>query len=619
MFFYIKEILNKGFNMKAKNLFTILFLITVTTSIFAADNITIARRMKLMIANLQNTNTNTIYLKGSVLADKIEQFALQNSKFIDKVIILQRKTLRPSQLANFSPDQIMNTVKKGQDIGVEGVLIGNVIQEANQSTYTIQLQIIDVQKKNIPSSRRVINFAEVKGVQDSLEALSVNAKKLVDILSQGQFPRVDIITPNFDVVSILQINKDKFPEIKLSVSVVNNKGEPVTISPDVFEVRENGNMVLANVKKVKSSEKTYTPITILLAIDRSPSMLEELDGTKTGKPFQRAKDAALEFISKLSPQDKVKIVAFDYNALPLGDYTTDKEYYKSKLQNLKTGRGTGLYNILKYAVQDIAKIKGEKAVILLTDGKNDVRRASEEIKKITLEEGIEIAKKNTIPVYTIGFSSADKSVLGKIAKETHSIFFQAASSEKLRELYLKLHNIIENQYIVTYKSLADKYGKVNVSLNVKQDERSFQLNETEQKKASEYKIKKSVEQEKQDVALQKQEITILEKKIEAKKTELAKKEAELLEKETTLTNELKKLQALKEKLNDKEKILSDKELEIQNKEAELKVQQEKIKEIKSNIQKTGQEISDYLKQKLKYLNDEQKKLDNLQNKTGSEP
>ena len=619
MFSYIKEISNKGFNMKAKNLFIILFLLVLTTSIFADDNITIARRMKIVIANLQNTNSDAIYLKGSVLADKIEQFALENSKFIDKVIILQRKTLPSSKLQNFSPEQIMDTVKKGQDIGVEGVLIGNVIQESNKSTYTIQLQLIDVQKKNVPTSRRVINFAEVRGVQDSLDALSVNAKKLVNILSQGQFPRVDIITPNFDVVSILQINKDKFPEIKLSVSVVNNKGEPVTISPDVFEVRENGNMVLANVEKVKSSEKTYTPITILLVIDRSPSMLEELDGTKTGKPFQRAKDAALEFISKLSPKDKVKILAFDYNALALGDYTTDKEYYKNKLQNLKTGRGTGLYNILKYAVQDIANIKGEKAVILLTDGKNDVRRASEEIKKVTLDEGIEIAKKNTIPVYTIGFSSADKSVLGKIAKETHSIFFQAASSEKLRELYLKLHNIIENQYIVTYKSLADKYGKVNVSLNVKEDERAFQLNTNEQQKATEYKTQKSVAQEKKDVALQKQEITILEKKVEAQKTELAKKEAELLEKETTLTNGLKKLQALKEKLNTKEKILSDKELEIQRKEAELKAQQEKIKEIKSNIQKTGQEISDYLKQKLKYLNDEQKRLDQLQNKTGSAP
>lgn len=605
--------------MKTKNLFIILFLLVLTTSIFAEDNITIARRMKIVIANLQNTNSDVIYLKGSVLADKIEQFALENSKFIDKVLILQRKTLPSSKLQNFSPEQIMDTVKKGQDIGVEGVLIGNVIQESNKSTYTIQLQLIDVQKKNVPSSRRVINFAEVKGVQDSLTSLSVNAKKLVHILSQGQFPRVDIITPNFDVVSILQINKDNFPEIKLSVSVVNNKGEPVSISPDVFEVRENGNMVLANVEKVKSSEKTYTPITILLVIDRSPSMLEELDGTKTGKPFQRAKDAALEFISKLSPKDKVKILAFDYNALALGDYTTDKEYYKNKLQNLKTGRGTGLYNILKYAVQDIANIKGEKAVILLTDGKNDVRRASEEIKKVTLDEGIEIAKKNTIPVYTIGFSSADKSVLGKIAKETHSIFFQAASSEKLRELYLKLHNIIENQYIVTYKSLADKYGKVNVSLNVKEDERAFQLNTNEQQKATEYKTQKSVAQEKKDVALQKQEITILEKKVEAQKTELAKKEAELLEKETTLTNGLKELQALKEKLNTKEKNLSDKELEIQRKEAELKAQQEKIEEIKSNIQKTGQEISDYLKQKLKYLNDEQKRLDQLQNKTGSTP
>ena len=92
---------------------------------------------------------------------------------------------------------------------------------------------------------------------------------------------VDIITPNFDIVSILQINKDLFPEIKLSVSVVNTVGEPVSVPPDLFEIRENGNMVFADIDQVKTSGEVYSPITILMAIDRSPSMLEELDGSQT--------------------------------------------------------------------------------------------------------------------------------------------------------------------------------------------------------------------------------------------------------------------------------------------------------------------------------------------------
>ena len=35
-------------------------------------------------------------------------------------------------------------------------------------------------------------------------------------------------------------------------------------------------------------------LTILLILDKSPSMLEELDGRKTGQPFERAKAAAIE-------------------------------------------------------------------------------------------------------------------------------------------------------------------------------------------------------------------------------------------------------------------------------------------------------------------------------------
>ena len=444
--------------MKKSIILFFLFIFTFSLYLDAEQDITIARRMKVLVPDLDSEAPGTSILSGKTIAEELEKYILDSQSILEKVIPLKRGDY--GDLSGLKLENILEIIKRGQELNVEGLIAGKVTKNEKE-LYDIQIQLIDVQKKDIPSTRRVINFAEVKDVEETVESLSEKVKDLTAALGKGDFPRVDIITPNFDIVSIIQINKDNFPEIKLSVSVVNKTGDPVSVPPDLFEIRENGNMVLADIQKVKGAGRAYVPITILLVIDRSPSMLEELDGTKTGKPFKRAKSAALEFISKLSPEDKIKIVAFDYEVLPLGKYTEDKNYYTEELNKLEAGKGTGLYNVLKYAAEDMAKIEGEKAVIFLTDGKNDVRRAREEIKRVTLKDGLQIAKKYTIPVYTIGFGGADDKVLHQIARETHSIFFKAASSEKLKELYLKIHKIIENQYIVYYQSLVDKEGKVH--------------------------------------------------------------------------------------------------------------------------------------------------------------
>ena len=426
-------------------------------------------------------------------------------------------------------------------------------------------------------------------------------------------------------------------------------------------------MVIADFQKVKTGEETYVPVSILMVIDRSPSMLEEVNGRKTGKPFKRAKEAALEFISKMSPKDKIKVVAFDYEVFPLGDYTEDKNYYKDKLKKLKVGRGTGLYNALKYAANDLKNVAGEKTVLFLTDGKNDVRKASDKVKAVTLDEALKIAVDNTIPIYSIGFGGADKKIMNKIAKETHSLYFKAASSKKLRELYLKIHSIIENQYIITYKSLADRKGKVNVSLSMKEDEREYALTDDEKQKAVDYKkdifltkekekielkekeisnVKRGLEKEKIEIETKKKELEKKENEIKAEKeklvkmrseTEVKEKEVKELEKslktkEAELITEKQKLDNRKIKIESEEKdietekaAIAKSKTEIAKKEAEiatmkkaidteqknLEIKKKKIIQIEKNIRNTNKDIMDYLQKKMKYIESEKKKLDDI--------
>ncbi|HMB01643.1 MAG TPA: VWA domain-containing protein, partial [Spirochaetota bacterium] len=446
-------------------------------TLYAQDQVTVARRIKILIADFVSEAESGSILNGKLVAEQFELYALRSPKLLDNVLIKKRSSVAES--SGFNPADISSIIARGRKYDIEGVLTGRILK-GESNLYNIQIQLIDIQKKNIPSSRRIVNFAEVQGVPPSSKGVTAAVKQLIDTLEKGVFPRVDIITPDFDVVSIISINKDNFPEIQMRVSVVNQQGEPVSLPTDLFEVRENGNMVLYDIKQLNPQRAAEAQLNILFALDRSPSMLNDEKGIKSGKPFRRAKEATISFIKKLNQNDIIKIVAFDYNVLPLGDYTRDKSSYFSALQNLETGRGTGLYNVVKYCVEDIKDQPGDKVVIFLTDGKNDVRQASPEVKAVKLEDGLKIARKNTIPVYTVGFGGVDDSVMKRIAAATHSQYFKAASSKQLNELYMKIHKIIENQYIITYKSLAEKFGKVKVSLSVKDDERNFKLDSREQ-------------------------------------------------------------------------------------------------------------------------------------------
>jgi len=592
------------------------------------DEITIARRMKMFIADFESPAPAGALFAGSALADAVEQQALTSQKILGNIIIIPRSTRSAGSLTGFSIDDIRSILVLEQPLGVEAVMAGKVTKISN-GNFDILLQIVDVQKKNIPTSRRILNYAEAKDVPPTAEGFEAAVRALVATLETGNFPRVDIVTPNFDVISILQIDKDNFPEMKLSVSVVNSHGDPVSIMPELFEIRENGNMVIADIHKIKTGETVTTPVTLLLAIDRSPSMLEETDGRQTGEPFRRAKAAALEFINRLSPMDRIRVVAFDQEVLPLGGYTNDKAYYTSRLDALKAGVGTGLYNVLRYCVQDMTNIKGEKAVILLTDGRNDVRGAPEYVKNATLDEGVSLAQKLAIPVYTIGFGAADEKVLTEVAQKTHSVFFKAAGSERLRELYLQLHRIIENQYIITYRSLANRSGTVSVSLNIKEDQRQFTLTAEEQKKADRLIKDNENRQESSKADLQRKEIETTQQEvnrqkqeIDQRKNELALLETDLKEKEKSLSLTNQRLEErrsdiaeLERRINQRKKELDDREARLKADSLRLEQQKMEILQIEENIRQADSEILDFLKIKLDYIRQQKDRLDQMKTST----
>lgn len=106
------------------------------------------------------------------------------------------------------------------------------------------------------------------------------------------------------------------------------------------------------------------PINVAILLDTSLS---------THGVLGKIKDAAKDFIKLLQPADQAMIVSFDFEVNVVCQLTSDKKLLKNTVKNLDIGKRPG--TVLRDAIEKVvassfANVKGRKAIILLTDGKD---------------------------------------------------------------------------------------------------------------------------------------------------------------------------------------------------------------------------------------------------------
>ena len=109
---------------------------------------------------------------------------------------------------------------------------------------------------------------------------------------------------------------------------------------------------------------TEEPINVALLLDTSKSTTWALDDIKK---------TAQDFVKQLRPQDRAMIVSFDRDTMALCELTSDRKTLERAIGNAQIGERFGTK--LRDAVNDVMKeefrtVKGRKAIVLLTDGKD---------------------------------------------------------------------------------------------------------------------------------------------------------------------------------------------------------------------------------------------------------
>lgn len=246
--------------------------------------------------------------------------------------------------------------------------------------------------------------------------------------------------------------------VELYASVLDSRGRPVTdLAREVFKVEEDG-----TAQEIQRFEQVRDqPIHASILLDVSASMAPRMDA---------ARQAALSFFEQaVRSRDRVSMITFNdrpYLAVP---FTNDLGTFANGLAGLKAERGTALWDSVMYSLFYFTGISGQRALIVISDGKDESSR-------FDFERALDYARRAGIAVYTVsivpeGAESGAKRGLSRLAEETGGRSFFLDSVDELEEAYRAIAEELRGQYLIAYQSKNTARGSAFRSIELKVNDR----------------------------------------------------------------------------------------------------------------------------------------------------
>ena len=244
------------------------------------------------------------------------------------------------------------------------------------------------------------------------------------------------------VEDVVMINTPQFMQevnvhlVELPTTVLRN-GRPVNNLPETaFKVLDEGKPV----KVSKFEHVTNLPLSLGLAIDTSSSMQPRMD---------EARKAGAQFFGNVMRQgDRAFLVSFDSQPQLIQRWSPKLADINAGLAKLRAEEATSLYDAVVYSLYNFLGVKGQKALVVITDGKDTSS-------KFSFDQAVEYARRTAVPIYAIGIGirSTDVDVrykLGKFSSETGGATYYIDNASDLHRVYGEIQNELRSQYILGF-------------------------------------------------------------------------------------------------------------------------------------------------------------------------
>ena len=227
--------------------------------------------------------------------------------------------------------------------------------------------------------------------------------------------------------------------VELYTTVTDRSGQLIRdLTADDFEVLEDGR----KQKLTKFELVDDLPLTVGIAIDTSGSMFSALP---------EAQAAALEFLRRMiTPRDRAFALGFSDQPYLLMPPTNDVSALEQTLTGLRSVGWTTLHDAVVTALYYFRGIRGQRALILLSDGDDTASG-------VPFPDALEYGRRSGVGIYSVGLEVGrlDTSVrkkLNQLSTETGGRVFHIGKAEELVGVYGEIEAELRSQYLLAYTS-----------------------------------------------------------------------------------------------------------------------------------------------------------------------
>ena len=285
----------------------------------------------------------------------------------------------------------------------------------------------------------------------------------------GAFRRVTVraVTANGDEYRVSTRDgyfSPKAPPVKpvLEFTVTDEHQELIDVTRDDLVVVEDG-----VEQTIETFQIAVDPVQIVLTLDESGSMRRAADAVK---------DAARVFVRAVEPKDPLALIMFSDKVLFAHDLTTVREWSFDAIDKYQTIGGTALYDALYNSIMRLKSVKGRKAVVILTDGRDENNPGTGPGSTHTLDDVLARLKEVDAAIYPIGLGPrVDVPMLERIAEMSGGRAYFPEDAESLAEQYRGIIENLRRRYVVAYASTNSKRDGAWRTVEIKSREGTLQV------------------------------------------------------------------------------------------------------------------------------------------------
>ena len=208
----------------------------------------------------------------------------------------------------------------------------------------------------------------------------------------------------------------------LEFTATDENRQFVDLALDDLVVFEDGVL-----QKVDTFQEAVAPVSIVLALDASGSMVKATDAVKT---------AAASFVEALRPEDSLSVLLFSDASVFAHDLTTKRQQSIAAIDAYVASGGTALYDGLTDALMRLKRTEGRKVVVLLSDGRDEDNAGTGPGSARTQNDVFAALEDTDAVIYPIGLGPrVDRALLEQLAATVgRSRLFSGGRLEPARRL-----------------------------------------------------------------------------------------------------------------------------------------------------------------------------------------